>query len=329
MSNNSVQHCFTTYTASQEIIIKGSDNVHLSDLHFKQAMSVDATCSADIEDNTNIDESVASTVQQEAESLSKGFSLSYTDSLTCIDLVTNLSIEVINTFQQELNTNVSINQVVLVEESTNVDISVVDMAFVGKSTMEGTAKVVTNTAAALTLTQFLEQHSSAKHKSSVLLLIIIAAGIFFTFFFYSVAADILLSPGFWIIMDSILVLIFGFLAFEYIPLWWPYETYINPYDTTDEDGNTVHHPGDSDEERAAKVSHNTTLLAWMASIFGVTLLIDIGLVFWSMKTKCMFCNPSDPTTKAKKEQKEAKKKVQAAAIEKETAKLLEASGLNK
>ena len=262
--DTSAQDCFVPYSGSQSVIIDGSSGVTLGEIDMDSASTVDVTCTASFTSDSTVSSSITDQVDQESEALSQGFSLNHADSETCARMVEDVATEVVNDYSQTLNASATTAQTVSITDSTGVTISLISMTDTISVTADMTFTTASSSAAANNLTKFLTQHSSATAKGGAILGLIIITIVIFVLFIGAVAFKVFLTPAFWFLISTILLLVFAYFTFAYFPQWWPYDAYMDT---------------DTDEERADKEDHNTTSVKWYGGFMCAFLAFDLIMIF--------------------------------------------------
>lgn len=262
--NTSSQSCYAPYTGSQSVVIVNSDDVNIDSIDMSQMSTVDVDCVANMSSDASVTSAISEQVEQESEALTQGFGLNSADSATCARMVEDLATEVVNDYSQTIDVSISQAQVVNIEDSSGVVIPYIDMTQVSEATVDATLTTATSSTAASSLATFLEQHSSASKKGLGLLGILIIVIVVFVLFIGGVALNVLLTPAFWFLISTLLLIVFGYFTLAYFPLWWPYEAYVDT---------------DTDEERADKEDHNTTSVKWYGGFALFFLAFDAIMIF--------------------------------------------------
>jgi hypothetical protein len=313
--NSTAQSCQTIVTANQTVNITDSDHVIITDVDMTQTYTFDTNCTATVSNTTMTSTEMQQTIEQEAEALSKGFSLNIADAETCMNLVTNLSTYICNEFQTSLDNTVTSEQSINITTTSGAVVKGIDMDLYYDSVVQSTINIASSSSAATSLTQFLEQHASATAKGGGWLAIIIVTVIVFLLFMVGVSFKLFVTPAFWFLVSSICTLLFGYFTIAYIPKWWPYKRYQDSYTTVDPiTGAEIVHEGDTDEERKDKEDHNKTTITWMGSLFGGFLAFDILMVVAAVFMGGWGGNKKDAKKKKqnqKQKKEEAKKTKQA------------------
>lgn len=264
--NDASDQCWQSVSSSNVISVDGATYVDINNNTQNIETTADLTCVSENTFATDTQTTLDQNIQNHAEAVKSGLSLGLNVSNQYTDLTTKLSTTIQNTFSSEMHSMSNANNTISVTNSDHIYIADNDQEI----TQDTVAKNVTKNSAVQHIAQdmkdIIDASSNAESSGGGWLMIIaaiVAVVIFFVVAIYFGGIKILLSPSFWFLCATCVLIGCGFGVLGYFMSWWPYDK-VDPND-------------DSSEQQDTK-DHNNTWLYTFLGVGGAMIVADVFCV---------------------------------------------------